>query len=265
MKRKDLEKIIAISSVFTLSFVNALEVQAEIKSIHTQQALVCELKNTKETIVIEKDMKIKEIQEKAEEVKKEREEVERQRLIREEERVKAIEEAKALEITRMNSVGVNLDNVLEPSNITAEELYQVFVEMGKEEMSQLAWAITDAESITGINSLFLAGLIANESAYNTSYRAIYQNNVTGFAAYNSGAEGSYFVDKYSCIIQTAEWLKNEYLSPEGRYFNGYTTYHINIRYCLTEDGSSTDFNWSTTINNIAKTIESYYHKFVKEI
>lgn len=265
MKRKDIERIIAGVSVLTLGITPPIMTMAENKpfviELEKKELPPIEMKTTSE--------KYNEFVKQTEKFLAEKEEAERLRL-EEEARIKAeeerlAEERRVAEIIRKNSVGVNLDNVLEPSNITPEELYQVFIEMGKEEMSNLAWAITDAEYYTGINSLFLASLIAHESAYNTSYRATYQNNVTGFAVYNSGAEGSYFVDKYSCIIQTAEWLKNEYLSPSGRYFNGYTTYHVNIKYCLNEAGTETDFNWSTTINNIAKTIESYYHKFVKEI
>lgn len=259
MKRKDIERIIAGVSVLTLGLTPPIATMAENKPF----VIELEKKELPQIEVKTTSQKYNDFVEQTERIIAEKEEAERLRL-EEEARIKA-EEERLAEINRKNSVGVNLDNVLEPSNITPEELYQVFIEMGKEEMSSLAWAITDAEYYTGINSLFLASLIAHESAYNTSYRATYQNNVTGFAVYNSVAEGSYFVDKYSCIIQTAEWLRNEYLSPSGRYFNGYTTYHINIRYCLNETGTETDFNWSTTINNIAKTIESYYHKFVKEI
>lgn len=277
MNKLKLKKIIALAlsvnfSLLQVSLISigcSKKVNAEVlnkESISTisylrtteNNILLPQIKSVRDLIEEDTQRKLEEIeQRRAEEerIKKEQEEIARL----EAERL-ALEQK---EIARKEMVGVNLDNVLEPSNITAEELYQVFMFLDKPEMAQLSWAIVESEAITNINSLFLAGLIANESSYGTSYRAVYQNNVTGFAAYNSSAEGSYFVDKYSCIIQTAEWLKNEYLSPEGKYFNGYTTYHINIRYCLTEDGSATDFQWSEIINNISKTVESIYHQFIK--
>lgn len=178
------------------------------------------------------------------------------------ERIRMEEELRIAEINRANSISFNPSNVLEPSYITAEELYQVFMYMDKPEMAELSWALTDAEYYTSVNSIFLAGLVAQESNYAKSYRAVYQNNLTGFCVYNSNSEGLDFVDKYSCIIQTAEWLKSEYLSPTGKYFNGYSTYDINIRYCLDETGTYTDFGWSNNINSISSTIESIYYTHV---
>ena len=194
------------------------------------------------------------------EEKREAERLEAERIAREQ---AELERLRLENEIRKENVGINLDNVLEISNINADELSQVFTLMNKPEMCELSTALVDAEKTYGINALFLASLVANETAYNTSYRAINQNNVSGYAVYNSSVEGTYFNSKYECIMKTAKWLKDEYLSPDGAHFYGYTTRCVNIDYCLTEDSSASDYNWSRIINNIGKTLESYYKKYVK--
>lgn len=270
MNKQKIRTIISMGlSITMLTFqleiallLNTSKVFASMKEINKGEKsadIIIEFETTKDTFMRAYEERLAQIEEekRLEEERIQRELEEQRRL--EEERL-AFEEAQRI---RKESIGVNLDNLLEKSNIKAEELYSTLVFMGKTEMSELAWAIVDAENETGINSLFLTALIAQESAWNKSYRAINQNNVTGYSVYNSYAEGSYFNSKYDCIMETARWLKAEYLSPDGKHFYGYTSYHVNIDYCLTEDGSASDFNWSKSVNNIAKTVESYYHKYIK--
>ena len=265
MKKRKIEKIIAGVSVVALGITPPVSAMSE-------TAFRIELNKSEEQFDIQSyKSRGDSFLEETERIIAEKKEQERLRLLeeerirQEEEKRKQEEEAKRIaEENRKNSVTVNLDNVLEVSNMTAEELYATLMVMDKPEMAQLSWALKDAENLTNINMLFLAGLVANESAWNTSYKAQYQNNVTGYAAYNSRTAGSTFESKYDCIIQTAEWLKNEYLSEDGLYYmGGYTTYHINLRYCLNEEGTAPDMKWSKTINNISKTIESYYMKYVR--
>lgn len=263
MKKRKIEKIIAGVSVVALGITPPVSAMSEDFRIELNQSEeqfdIQSYKSRGNSFIEETERIIAE--------KKEQERLrllEEERIRQEEEKRKQEEEAKIIaEENRKNSVTVNLDNLLEPSNIRAEELYEVFILMDKPEMAAMSFAIVDAENITGINSLFLAGLIANESSYGTSYRAINQNNVTGFSVYNSSATGSYFDSKYDCILTTATWLKDEYLSESGRYFKGYTSYHVNLNYCFDETGTAPDMNWSKTINNISKTIESYYMKYVR--
>lgn len=258
MKKKELEKLIIMAMTLTLSTVNAIEVKAEVDYLKdTQKALVCNLQRG--DIQIVKDIKIREIEEKANIIKAEREEAERLRLLEEEEeRLRVIEESKVLEIARKNSVSVNLDNVLEPSNINADELYEVFMLLDKPEMAALSNIITETEAITGINSFVIAGAVANESAWGTSSRAIYDGNYTGYGVYNDYSTGINHGDAYSNIVNTFIDVKENYLTEGGSYFYGYSTYHINISY-------SASSNWRIVVNDIAKTLESYYNQFIKEV
>lgn len=266
MKKQEIKRIISV--LLTATTITA---QAELFVVgNSSNALAFTREaNDKEYIKVDtpKDKLIKERNEKLEELEQQRK-AEEERIRKEQEELARLEaerlEKERLEQERKNKVGVNLDNLLEPSNIKAEELYEVFMLMDKPEMAQLSWALVDSEYYTGLNCIFMAGLVAQESAWNTSYRAVNQNNVTGFSVYNSNARGSYFNSKYDCIVQTAEWIKKEYLSPNGVYFmGGYTSYHVNLKYCFNEAGTEPDMNWSKSINNISKTIQSYYHKYVK--
>lgn len=145
-------------------------------------------------------------------------------------------------------VSFNEYNVTEPSNAT---IYHIRRALKGTELYDEAEAFLDAEKIYGINAFFMAAIAAQESAWGTSSRAMYQNNLTGHAVYNSNAKGTYFNSKYESIINTAHLLKSEYLSFDGLYFNGFSSLDVNKRYCLLEDGETIDYNWSWSINKIA--------------
>ena len=133
----------------------------------------------------------------------------------------------------------------EPSGVTATELDIVLYGTGLE---GLGGAYTQAESEYGINALFLMALTAQESAWGTSNLAKGKNNITSFCAYDGSAYSSAmsFDSKAECIITTAEWLSAEYLSEDGRYFEGYASADLNVHY-------ASDVNWYRNIDSIAKT------------
>lgn len=175
--------------------------------------------------------------------------IEQERL--EQERLKAIEEE-----NRRNSVSVDLDFVLTKSNLLASELYEVFMFLEKPEMAELSEIIIETESITGINAMIISGVVANESSWGTSRRAVEDKNYTGYGVYTDDSEGINHGTAYENIVGTFTDVKKNYLTEGAIYFRGYSTYHINLNYSASED-------WRITVNNIAKTIESIYHKFVK--
>ena len=175
--------------------------------------------------------------------------IEQERL--EQERLKAIEEE-----NRRNSVSVDLDFVLTKSNLLASELYEVFMFLEKPEMAELSEIIIETESITGINAMIISGVVANESSWGTSRRAVEDKNYTGYGVYTDDSEGINHGTAYENIVNTFKDVKKNYLTEGAIYFRGYSTYHINLNYSASED-------WRITVNSIAKTIESIYHKFVK--
>ena len=170
---------------------------------------------------------------KIQEERLEQERLEAERLAREEaerieqERLRAIEEA-----DRRNSVSVNVDSILEVSNINVDELIAVFdfYDYSKS-MKELAWIIVEAERTYGINAFVLSSMISWESDYNRSARAQNDNNVLGGGVYSPEHEGASFDSKYQCIMNACEFLRCAYLTEGGLYYNGLSTWSVAQSYC----------------------------------
>ena len=79
--------------------------------------------------------------------------------------------------------------------------------------------------------------------YNSDYtNNFHYNNLGGIKA-NDGS-WAYFSDWFECISYKTDLLYNQYLIPTGAYYNGTSTWNINVRYC--EEGY-----WADNINAIA--------------
>ncbi len=159
--------------------------------------------------------------------------------VTEEEISEPIEEPMEEPIEEFRQVVYNPYNLLERSNITREEMYYI---LDGKSLQTLSDAYVYMEEIYGINALFLLSLSAEESAWGDSFLAINNNNIGGIKS----ADGSwaYFSDWMECLQYKAELLYNEYLSEFGAYFNGYSIWDVNTRYC---EGNE----WADNINNIA--------------
>lgn len=189
----------------------------------------------------------------------EQERLEAERLAREEaerieqERLRAIEEA-----DRRNSVSVNVDSILEVSNINVDELIAVFdfYDYSKS-MKELAWIIVEAERTYQINAFVISGIISWESDYNRSARAQNDNNVLGWSVYSPEHEGAIFDNKYQCIMNACEFLRSAYLTEGGLYYNGLSTWGISRNYCRDEYGNPSEA-WLEGINSISKNYEWIY-------
>ena len=196
---------------------------------------------------------------KIQEERLEQERLEAERLAREEaerieqERLRAIEEA-----DRRNSVSVNVDSILEVSNINVDELIAVFdfYDYSKS-MKELAWIIVEAERTYGINAFVISGIISWESSYNRSARAQNDNNVLGWSVYSPEHEGAIFDNKYQCIMNACEFLRSAYLTEGGLYYNGLSTWGISRNYCRDEYGNPSEA-WLEGINSISKNYEWIY-------
>ena len=261
MKKKDLNMIIAGIGVITLSCNVPLQVGAKENNINYGLSY--------EDSSIEKDVynfltnedRFKAIEDLGKELKAERirKEEEEKRKREEEERLRLLQEE-----IRKENVKVNLDNVLEVSNITTKELEEVFAYYDySHNMIPLAYILVEIEERFGINAFIIAGIIGQESNYARSTRAVRDNNLLGWGVYNSSAVGINASSKYENLIGAAEFLRNEYLTPGGLYFNGYSTLAINQNYCFDETGTYVDDNWRISVNAIAKNFEWVYKNIVK--
>lgn len=140
----------------------------------------------------------------------------------------------------------NPNNVLEVSNVTEEDLYKLLEGTG---LYDLAPIYVEAEREYGVNALFIASLTAQESAWGRSHRAIYDNNLTGFGVYNAHSEGINSNSKRENILSTTKWLKEAYLNPTGKHYNGTSVWQINMQYCLLANGKP-DYQWAENIVSI---------------
>lgn len=117
------------------------------------------------------------------------------------------------------------------------------------ELYSLASAFVQAEKEYNINAYFIAGIVALESNWGRSERAMNgSNNLTGYAVYDDYSTGTYFSSKEECVLRTARLIAEDYINPNGIYHqNGYSTYHINIKYSADED-------WCYKVSDIAYTL-----------
>ena len=169
--------------------------------------------------------------------------------------------------------GIKLDtnNLLVKSNVKPDELRKVLEGTGLENLTDVYIAI---EKEYGINAIIFASLSAHESAWGTSRRAIEDNNLTGFGVEEASSEGINAETKEENLFRTAKWLKDEYLSEEGLYYNGLSLKSVNKSFCLKNKLNSKgrpikekgkfvkvpDYEWSDSIKDIA---EDLYNK-IKE-
>lgn len=130
-------------------------------------------------------------------------------------------------------------NLLEPSNITREQMYNLLEGTALQSLSN---GYVYMEEVYGINSLFLVSISAEESGWGTSSLAINNNNIGGIKSSDGGF--AYFSDWFDCLNYKADLLYNEYLSEDGLYFNGYSIWNVNMLYCEQEQ-------WADNLNTIA--------------
>lgn len=167
--------------------------------------------------------------------------------------------------TRKNNVHVYQANLISVSGITVEELNQVFYKIGKSQMAKYSQAFIDAEKQYGVNALFIASIVAQESGWATKAGGTNGTNLTGHGVYNAQEIGTTFNSGYEGILETAKLLKEDYLTPSGKYFNGYSVEDVNLRYCLFQDMKTTDYKWSAAITSIENNFEKVYQHEVKTL
>lgn len=149
----------------------------------------------------------------------------------------------------MQKVSFNSEDVTEPSNATVYHLKKGLKGTG---LYDLAPAFVEAEKEYGVNALFLAGIVANESKWGNSDRAKSQNNLSGYAVYNRGSEGRTFSSKEQSIMETAKLLRDNYLNSKGSHYEGKSVEAVNTNYCQ-KDGHA-DYSWSRIVTNVANQI-----------
>lgn len=142
--------------------------------------------------------------------------------------------------------------VYDPNNITTPSganVVHITKALKGTQLEGLAPTFIKAEEDYGINSIMLASLVATESAWGESDRAVNDNNMTGYAVYDDYARGVVFDSKEECILRTAQLLKEDYIPKGSKYNTGANIWSINKLY-------SADKNWANTITQIASSLAS---------
>lgn len=151
------------------------------------------------------------------------------------------------------SIICTTDNLLEPSNITTEQLENIFSSFEySQNMIPLASLFVEAEKVYGINAIILSSIASWESDYARSERATDNYNLFGWGVYTDDSVGINSTSYYESVMKTAESLKNDYLTPGGSCFNGYSLRDVNTRYCIGENNLP-DYLWSVGISSISST------------
>lgn len=148
--------------------------------------------------------------------------------------------------------GLTIDNVVSSSNVkstTSVTAEFINSKLSGTPMQGLGEAFKKAESDHGVNALFLTGLAIHESNYGKSRIAQDKNNIFGFQAYDSSPykSAAKYATKADSIDKAAAHLAKNYLSEDGKYFNGYSISAIGKRY-------ATDPNWANGIEKRIKTL-----------
>lgn len=188
----------------------------------------------------------------------------------EEERLKILEDqriqrekelALQKEIERKASVTFNPYDVTTPSNLTVEEMYNIYLKTKMRNKWEVAEGVVLAEKETGINALFISSIIALEGDWNNSPRSNGQFNSTGYAVYDRGSAGKTFSSEAECILRTAYLIKEDYLNPKGKYYcEGNSIWNINTKYCLKDDKKTINYRWSIDIDSIAYGLLNKYKR-----
>lgn len=142
----------------------------------------------------------------------------------------------------------NANNLTELSNVNEKQLTMIFnIYPEYKNLIGLEKSIVECEETYGVNAIFILGIISQETGYNTSNRAINDNNMGGLQVYNNSSSGLSFDSKHDSIMYMGKLLSEKYLNPEGKYYRGVDIYSVNESYCVTPEDK---YSWANNIINI---------------
>lgn len=140
-------------------------------------------------------------------------------------------------------------NLLSKSDLRPEDIDRVF---SKTPLEGLGKEFVRVEEVYGVNAQYFAAHAILESDWGRSKIAREKNNLFGFGAYDKAPykHAKRFSSKEEGIDKVACFIKNEYLLPDGKYFNSPTLFGVNKKY-------ATDSLWAQKVANHMKLFEPY--------
>lgn len=162
---------------------------------------------------------------------------------------------------RIMNVSYSRENVTSISHVTKSEMREVILNTtGAKSMVNLSDTFVEVEEKYGVNAFFMAGIVALESGFATSRRAVEDNNLTGYEVYSDNSEGKLFPSQKESILQTARHLSENYLKEGAPYYKGLSVDAIQVNYCPDED---VDKNWEGKVNELSCSFLDTYEKIFK--
>lgn len=156
----------------------------------------------------------------------------------------------AVSISRGNvsRIVFDVNNLRKTSNVSEEKINEIINGTGLEGLGK---AFIEAQDRYGVNAVFLVAVSALESGWGESKIAHNKNNLFGFKAYDSSPfkSAKYFNSKEDCILYFAEYLSDNYLTKDGRYYSGLSVYNVH-RWNSGKCKYSSDEKWAQKIIKI---------------
>ena len=144
-----------------------------------------------------------------------------------------------------NNRTVTIDEILNMDlrTLSLATVYEIDSFLQGTNMEGLGKFYIDAQRYYGVSAIFLMSKDIMESGYGSSNLAITRYNLSGYKAYDEDPYNAKIFDSFEhCIDEVSAYVKNEYLTEDGKYYNGYTLEAVNKRY-------ASDTEWANKIAN----------------
>lgn len=157
-----------------------------------------------------------------------------------------------LEAQRKANVSFDPYDLRSLSHINYDEMYAVLEGSGLED---IAWCFVDSEEYN-VNAFLIASIVALESGWSSSAKARNYNNLGGVGVYDDNTRGKVYSSRSECVFDIANFLRRDYLTEGGAYYNGYSVWDVNIKY-------SKSSSWADKVVAIAYELLNKYNKIYR--
>lgn len=146
---------------------------------------------------------------------------------------------------------VNINDITEISGLNANEFNIIFEGSG---FSNHGNTFELAEKLYGINGIILSSIGVAETGIKLNQNASATDNYNPYdiGAYNNihPSKSKKFKSLDDSTLYLAGMLRYNYVSENGKYYNGKSVKAVNTRYAVLDDGSR-NIEWSNNIHSIS--------------
>lgn len=145
----------------------------------------------------------------------------------EEERLRKEAEAKQKVIDDLCYFDTN--DLSAPSGISVQKAYELLKDTSYQTWDMANLLVQGEKREYPVNAIFMISLTRHESWHGKSELAKEKNNISSMK--NGRGDWRYFDSKLECMRATIDLISNEYLNPEGLFYNGTSIDEVGIYYC----------------------------------